>query len=372
MTAIPPPHRHRRYRLLASFAATLVAIDLFVHAFHETWERHSPDDYAEKVATCAARPRDLVFVGGSPVAEGIDPQALGPIRWQDQTLSDAYAVGLNGGTTSDVYFAVTHACPTPPAVLVYGLTVSDINDSRHEPHGPHSLMTWADLADWQQTRPDAVEWVTRQFLIGRANRLWAVYRYQHGIRMWAATQADRLAPGCCPVARAEAERHRLTGERIRANSGHTPMPWFADRRYDQMKASGWVAPPFTYVDRYRTGSHVRYLHRLIDWAEAHGTTVVLIDMPVTADLEARHPAEVAEFRTRLAEVERDRGVTVLRATRQATGLDDCHFADLIHLNREGCQRLTAWVREELTRLGREPEDPPTRIGGQTGRAGVDP
>ena len=30
-------------------------------------------------------------------------------------------------------------------MLVYGITASDLNDSRHEPHGPYSLMDWDDL-----------------------------------------------------------------------------------------------------------------------------------------------------------------------------------------------------------------------------------
>ena len=92
-----------------------------------------------------------------------------------------------------------------------------------------------------------------------------------------------------------------------------------------MKECGWEQPPFEYLARYRTGSHLKYLHRLLDWAEANGVAVVLIDMPTTADLESRHPAEFAEFRKVLAEVEAARGVCVLRATRESVGLGDRHF-----------------------------------------------
>src|SRR5205823_3345713 len=109
-------------------------------------------------------------------------------------------------------------------------------------------------------------------------------------------------------------------------------------------------PPFEYLARYRTGSHLKYLHRLIDWCEANGVVMVLIDMPTTADLEARHPAEFAEFRTRLAEVEKSRGMPVLRATREAVGLGDQHFADLIHPNADGAAVLSAWVKRELERI----------------------
>ena len=68
-------------------------------------------------------------------------------------------------------------------------------------------------------------------------------------------------------------------------------------------------------------------------------------MPVTADLEAKYAAAVAEFRTRLAEVESRRGVKVVRATRDAVGLGDGDFADLIHLNHIGAKKLSTWVRD---------------------------
>ncbi len=294
-----------------------------------------------RVKNCALVPRDIVFIGGSTVAEGIDPDSLGEAR------GNHYAIGLSGGTTSDVYFALRHACPQAPRVLIYGMTASDINDSRHEPHGPHSLMTPADVLDWRRTRPDAAEWVTRHYLRGQAAKVWNAYRYRHGISMWATTQADALVPGCCPESFSEAKRNADQARALKEGNGYAPTLWFATRAYSEMKANGWVAPNFEYLARYRTGSHLKYLHRLLDWAEAHETKVIIIDMPTTADLEARHPAEFAEYRERLTEVERERGVRVIRATRDATGLSDEHFADLIHLNRPGAIRFSTWLGQAL-------------------------
>jgi hypothetical protein len=351
-----PPRRSlfRRLRPVWVFLLGLLAVELLVRVNSGTWERHSPDGYTERVSGCAAERRDVVFVGGSPVAEGIIPAAIGGVTWRGEKLTNVYAVGLSGGTTSDVYFGTVHACPVPPKVLVYGITASDINDSRHEPHGANSLLTVEDLRDWEQTRLDAAEWVTRHYWQGRLGEAWGVYRYRHGIKMWAATTADGLWPGCCPEAVEEANRQRKIGDDIAQQQGYAPTRWFAGRRYDQMKQGGWEQPPFEYLHRYRTGSHLKYLHRLIDWAEANGVVVVLIDMPTTADLEARHPAEFAEFRGRLAEVEAARGVTVLRATREAVGLGDQHFADLIHPNADGAAVLSGWVKKELERVGSEP------------------
>src|SRR5205823_2073658 len=123
----------KRNRTVVLFVLLLAGTDFVVGLFAPVWQRHSPDDYAMRVQGCAREPRDLVFVGGSPVAEGIDPDRI--------ASKSVYAMGLSGGTTSDFYHAVLRGCPTPPKMLVYGITASDLNDSRHEPHGPYSLMT---------------------------------------------------------------------------------------------------------------------------------------------------------------------------------------------------------------------------------------
>jgi len=360
---LPGRGRLRRFRVLGIFVIGLIAFDLLILSFQETWERHSPDEYAERVRGCRKQRRDVVFVGGSTVAEGIDPGSIMGIVWRGTPLYDAYAVGLSGGTTSDIYFAVTHACPTPPKLLVYGITASDINDSRHEPHGPHSLMDRQDVRDWRETRPDAAEWVTRHYLRGKLANSWATMRYRHGIRMWAASEADSLVPGSCPETMAEARRQLDMSRGLRTGNGYVPTQWFASRAYSTMKTGGWVAPPFEYLARYRTGSHLKYLHRLIDWCEAHGTTLVLVDMPRTTDLEQRHPTEFAEYQQRLIEISRERNVLVLRADSARTGLDDRHFADLIHMNREGAMTFSAWLRAELTAMGKLPDEQPTEPSG---------
>jgi hypothetical protein len=71
-------------------------------------------------------------------------------------------------------------------------------------------------------------------------------------------------------------------------------------------------------------------------------------MPVTEELEEiRHPEIFAQYRATLADVARERGVRVIWASRQAVGLEVAHFADLIHLNEAGSQRLADWVRRQL-------------------------
>ncbi|HJZ53550.1 MAG TPA: hypothetical protein VKE74_01245 [Gemmataceae bacterium] len=342
-----------RNRTVILFVVFLVATDQFIGLFAGVWARHSPDDYAARVEGCRSRPRDVVFVGGSPVAEGIDPDRITGIAWCGKRLESGYALGLSGGTTSDFYHAVIRGCHTPPRLLVYGITASDINDSRNEPHGPYSLMSWGDLAAWVRLRPDSAEWVIRHFLQARLGQASNLFRYRHGIRMWLASEADGLIPGCCPEASREADESRVYTDALRTGNGYAPSRGFQAMRYDAVKAAGLQPQAFPYLLKYRTGSHLKYLHRLIDWCGVNGVRLILIDMPVTADLEAKYPAEFAEYRVRLAEIERTRGLMVIRATREATGLTDAHFADLIHMNRDGARVFSDWVRVELESCTRD-------------------
>ena len=334
----------------------LAAIDIGIRLSADTWTRHSPDDYAERVRGCASRPRDFVLVGGSPVSEGLIPSDIVGVPWRGEPLLDGYAVGLPGATTSETYHAVLRSCPTPPKLLVYGITASDINDGRHEPHGAYSLMTPGDLHAWVTTRPESAEWVTRQYAYGRLNQIWASYQYRHGIRMWTALQADAVIPGCCPKATREAKELTAYADALRSGDGYAPAAGFVNTQYAEVKRVHAETPPFAFLDKYRTGSHLKYLHKLLDWAAAEGTDVVLVDMPITADLEAKYPSQYAEYRRRLAEVEAARGVMVIRATRDVVGLDDTLFADTVHLNNIGAHKLSRWLRDRLAEAGTGPAD----------------
>jgi len=357
----PAPTRLRKGRVLLWFAAVLVGSDFAVLAFDSTWKKYSPDEYALRVERCAGEPRDIVFAGGSPVAEGVDPDIIGHLLWHGREVGNYFNLGLSGGTTSDTYFALRHACPTAPKVIVYGCTASDFNDSRHEPHGVQSIMTTGDVEDWRRTRPDAGEWVARHYAKGKLAKASALYQHRFGIRMWAASECEIFAPGSCPESAAEARRQCELDDALRTGCGFAPTKYYRYRRYDHWKRDGWVAPPFAYLANYKTGSHLKYLHRLLDWAEANDTEVLLIDMPVTADLEARHPAEFAEYRKRLDEVSRSRGVTILDG--READLDDRHFADLIHMNCSGTARFSVWLRGTLWKLGGEGQPRRTPHGG---------
>ena len=323
-----------RNRVVLLFFAFLAAADWGIGRFAAVWDRHSPDDYAARVNGCKSRPRDTVFVGGSPVAEGIDP---------DRIPGANYAVGLSGGTTSDFYHAVVRACPTPPKALVYGMTATDINDARGEPHGPASLMSWADVREWRRLRPDNAEWVTRHYLLAKLRESSSVFHHRHGIRMWATTNG---------------QPHELRdyADALRGGNGYAPLAQLAERRYDVAKAAGAQEAPMPFFAKYRTGSHLKYLHKLIDWCESRGVSLVVVDMPVTTDIEAKYAREYAEYRQRLQEIHAARGVRVIWACDE-TNLPDASFADRMHLNRDGARAFSDWLGVRLKEEGTRPRTP---------------
>jgi hypothetical protein len=337
-----------RCRVVLYLLLGLAAVDLAVAANRPVWRAYDPDEYRERLHTCRRGRHDLVLVGGSVVAEGLDPAVLRGLAWRGQPLESPYNLGLPGGTTTEVWHAVEHGLAAPPRLLVYGVTASDLNDHRDEPQGPRQLMTWADLPAWVRDRPGAAWWGPRHFLAERLARLWQLHYYRNAVRLWAADRAERLWPGPFAGAAAEARRGLARGVALRRADGYAPDAATQARTLVRLKAHGSFGPPFHFLDHYRLGGHLRYLHRLLDWAEAHGVAVVLVDMPVSADLEVRlHPREFARYRTVLAEVGRQRGVPVLHAGRDDLGLDDTHFADLVHLNARGAAQMSAWLRRQL-------------------------
>jgi hypothetical protein len=332
--------------------AGLLVLDDVVLANRKLWQAYDPDDHLERVQGCQRRRHDLVFIGGSPVAEGIDPALLEGVSWHGRPLGGAYNLGLPGGTTSEFWHAVRHGITTPTRLVVYGITASDVNDSRDEPHDPHSLMDAHDVLHWVQARPSAAEWCVRHFVQGQITKVWKLYQYRNGIRLWAADQVEQLRPGTFTDAVIEAREGRRYSAALKRADGYAPRPSVQAGRLDQLKAAGAVNWRFDFLQNFRLGGHLGYLHRLLDWANHHGVDMVLVDMPVSADLEERlWPEAFARYRQALAEVERSRGVLVLRGSRAAVGLTDADFADLVHLNASGTARLGSWLRRQLEKAG---------------------
>ena len=287
-----------RHRVIIYFLVALLAVDLGVATHRDFWNLYSPDDYIERVEGCLHTAPDVVLLRGSTVSEGIDPAALVGLRWRGQPLQRPYNLGLPGATTSEVWHAVEHGLREPPRLVVYGLTASDWNDSRQEPHGPSALMSVSDVATSVAARPDSAEWVIRR-LPSRSHRtpLESVLLPQRHSPLGGRHCRQPLAG---PVSR----RRRTSTRERRACPRTAPRRRFrsaarvptGSARLRQSR--GGVAEAFPFLEKYRiTGGHFSYLQRLLDWAEQQHVEVVLVDMPVSADLEADVSRRLCELST---------------------------------------------------------------------------
>jgi hypothetical protein len=338
-----------RARVLLFFLIGLAALDAVIVASRETWRRYDPDDYREKILGVRQHPHELVLIGGSPVAEGIEPAAFLGMDWAGQPVQSVYNLGLPGATTTEVWHSIKHGLRSKPRLVIYGITASDLNDNRQEPHGPWSLMNGSDLLDWLRIKKKSNEWVIRQFVQSRISWAWNLWFYRNGIRLWAADQVEQVWPGSFESAAADARHNLRYVADVRRPDGFAPLPKHQVSRLDEIKDLLALAANFRFLDGYRVGDHVAYLHRILDWADQNRVDLVLVDMPVSKPLEERFFAPAfATYREALANVERSRPVKVLRASRKATAIGDSDFADLIHLNASGTKKLSGWIRQQLT------------------------
>jgi hypothetical protein len=337
-------------RVVVYLLLALLGLDLVVVAHSRLWRDYDIDPYDQHLDACR-QPWDLVLVGASPVMYGADPAVLSGTRWRGQRLDRVYNLGLVLATASEIYLAVEHGLAHPPRLLVYGVSATDFNDDRVEPHGPRHLMSLGDALRWSCDRPDAAFWCAGRFASHRVRGLWGLYAYRDGIRLWAADQAERICPGACPEVAGEARAKLAANAAVRAAHGLRTPAVSPETRLDCLKAAGKVTGSLIFMERYCLGAYLRYLDRLLDDASRRGIPVVLVDMPVPADLDQRlYPGEFQAYRAALAAAAKARGVTLLSATREAVGLSEAEFADQVHLNAGGAARFSAWLRRQLEQM----------------------
>jgi hypothetical protein len=192
----------------------------------------------------------------------------------------------------------------------------------------------------------------RHYAEERVGGAWQLFFYRNAVRLWAAEQTDQLWTGAFPTAVAEARFNQEYTADLRRGTGFAPQRKLRSVRLDQRQDTDNLVRTFHFLDGFTLGGHLRYLHRLLDWSEANHVAVVLVDMPVPAELEEKmHPQAFATYRAALRDTARERNVPVLWASRAATGIGDADFADLIHLNEPGTAKLSAWLRTELAHIG---------------------
>jgi hypothetical protein len=249
--------------------------------------------------------------------------------------------------------------------LVYGIAITDLNDTRVEAMDPEDLMDGGDVVRWVRLRSGDAEWCLRHSLAERVSRCWSLYYYRHGIRLWAADHAERLWPGFCPDAALQASKGLENSQGLRCCLDFHPTRPVPDRlRYDLKKAAGQFPCRMGPMEDFRLGRYVRYLDAIIDWCRDHDTALVLVNVPVPADLESLYPQPFNAYRELLADLPARRGVHVLTPTREEIGLSEADFDDMIHLNGDGTALFGAWLRRALS-------DPPASKSRKDGPVATD-
>jgi hypothetical protein len=347
----------RRYRVLIWLVVALVGLDRVVASQARRWDAYDPHPYRERLARCHEGRWDLLVVGGSPAMCGIDPAVLAGTPWRGERLETAFNLGLPLATAAEVWLAAKHGPKTPPRLLVYGASATDFNDSRTEESGPRQLMSLADLARAATARPKSTGWYAWNFGSECVARAWQLRYHRRGIRLCLADSADWLWPGVCPADAAEARHNVALSTQLRTNNGFTGHPPVTPAlRLDAQKAAGQLPDSFAFMNRYQVGAaYLASLDRMLAEAARQGIPVLIVDMPVPADLDDRmYPAQFAAYRAALADAAAARGVPVLHATRSAVGLTDADFGDLIHVNGDGAAKLSAWLRTAVAAHGSLP------------------
>jgi hypothetical protein len=339
-------------RVLIWFVAAIVTVEVAVAANARLWRTYDPNPYESRFRAYGRRGADLLVVGGSPAMCGLDPSILAGTFWHGEALRRAFNLGVPLGTTTDVCHAVEFALRRPPKLIVYGVMATDLHDGRTESIAARYLMGPLDVLNWARTHHGSASHALRHYSREHCNRLWPSSYFAYGIQLCLAERANSICPSVSPDLAATA-RTNLQRSREIATDGYQRLAEVSEtQRLDRQKALGLIGDRFSFMEGYRCGgAHLVYLHRLLDDAERANVPVVLVDLPVPADLDERmYPAAFAAYRGLLADVARTRGVRLIRASRAAVHLTDADFSDLAHVNAAGAVKLSNWLRSSVAGL----------------------
>ena len=266
-----------------------------------------------------AGPVDVALVGSSVVDVSVDPARLG---------SSAFNAAL-GAASIGMVADFTRGVVVPrlePDVVVVGVTSRELNEN--------SLQQSA-IEQRFRDAPAVREALGTESLLDRVAReaadLSALVEYRSILRdpdTWLGQTAREWGP-------------EITSD------GGLYLGFLQERyRFDETnrRSLGGGA-----LREFRIGdAQVRTLRRLLADLRASGIDVLLVATPVTDDYVALHPRGSADheaFLGTLSEVADDADVPFV-----AAGVwEDELFADPLHVNRDGMERLTEVVRGEIAR-----------------------
>ena len=283
----------------------------------------------------------VVFIGTSMMNVALDPLELARSVGQETTF--AYNASLSAGIPR-LMEEWTKAVVFPklqPSVLVIGLSSIDLNDASSHRELLLRLFEAAPAARLALGRASLMERID-----DAASRVSAFVRYRRAFRdpkrVFQSVVLNRSAVVDPQVGSFGA------GLAHRGEDFALPKP--VDR------AEGTLA------DYHTGGLEQAAIGRIIALAQARGTRVLIVKMPVTAEYIATHPRggdDYQVFERALAALAASYAVPVIDAQPAATG--HRYFADDSHLNGRGTEAFTHLIATELETRGlvAAPDTPPT-------------
>ena len=150
------------------------------------------------------------------------------------------------------------------------------------------MMTASDLKLAAVARPRSAAWYAWNFGSERAARIWQLYYHR---REFVCVWRKPLSDSCraFPADAAEARRGITVSTALRTGNGFTGHPPVTPAvRLDAQKAAGQVPDSFLFMNRYRVGpAYMACLDRMLVRAARQNVPVLIVDMPVPADLDQR-------------------------------------------------------------------------------------
>ena len=262
---------------------------------------------------------DVALAGSSVIDVSVDPAGLG--RSAFNAALGAASIGMVADFTRDV------AVPRlDPEIVVIGLTSRELNANSLEQSAIEQRFRDAPAVREAMGTESILDLVAR-----RASDVSALVRYRSVLRdpdTWLG------------------QSRREWGSQITSDGGLYLGFLESGYRFDEVnrRSLGRGA-----LRDFRVGAEqVRALRELVEDLRSDGIEVLLLATPVTDDWVGLHPGGAADHDAFLRTVDQladETGVPFVEAGVWEDGL----FADPLHVNRAGMERLTALVRDELAR-----------------------
>ncbi|MFQ5554416.1 MAG: hypothetical protein ACE5GC_03455 [Acidimicrobiia bacterium] len=317
-----PESRRSGFRALGVSLVALLAVFLVAEVTARRATASVPEDWGvERIGFKVDQITTIdqvtvVFAGDSMAEVGLDPD-----RFTMLTGSPAYNAALTAAPPR-VWALWTGEYVLPelvPDIVVVGIGSFSMNDAQEiRPRLLESYLGSPERRDYVGEDVGLIQELLQES---------ALYRHRTALRSpeeWAGRGAPTISPSGRELATSDVAYIVTEGY---------------ERRLTQDALAGYTAG----------GPDLRAVESLVAGVEAAGARPVIVVMPiVAADHIPMHPrgaADHAQF-DRLVDVLEENRVTVLRPPAALFPAEV--FADPIHLNRHGTERLTDWVAAALS------------------------